>query len=206
MKPTPAWSDLRPDGQGLVPAIVQDLDGNVRMLAHMNREAFESTCASGRVTFWSRSRSELWTKGDTSGNWLALESIVADCDGDALLVRATPAGPTCHTGSDTCFGPVPPGFGFLTTLWSVISDRAAERPVGSYTTSLLEGGPDLTGRKVVEEATEVLVAAKNHAAGLDDDLRLAEEAGDLLYHLLVTLAERDIDPGLVMEVLRDRHR
>ncbi len=221
------WSGLSPDAQGLVPAIVQDGEGLVRMLGYMNDAAFSATLETGLVTFWSRSRRELWTKGATSGNTLHVVSMQADCDNDALLVTARPAGPTCHTGSESCFGAVSvpptsskegshprieaaveegePQFGFLETLWDVIASRAKERPEGSYTTTLLESGPDLPARKLVEEATEVLIAAKNHAAGIDDDQRLAEEAADVVYHLLVTLAERGIDPSLVTGELRRRH-
>ena len=201
----PEWADLSPGTDGLVPAIVQDREGRVRMLASMNEDAFRRTIESGLVTFWSRSRQELWTKGETSGNTLALVGVAADCDGDVLLVTTDPAGPSCHTGQDTCFGAPETRFGFLETLWSVIEARVEERPPGSNTTALLDGGPDRTARKVVEEATEVLIAAKNHAAGIDDDQRLAEEAADLVYHLLVTLAERGIDPSLVTTELRRRN-
>ena len=199
------WDTLTPDANGLVPAVIQDREGTVRMVGWMNADALAATQASGLVTFWSRSRRELWTKGETSGNTVRLVAITADCDNDTLLVTADPAGPTCHTGEDSCFGVGPSRFGFLEILQDVIDDRAAERPEGSYTTKLLETGPDLTARKVVEEATEVLIAAKNHAAGVDDDERLAEEAADLIYHLLVTLTERGVDPALMTEILRRRH-
>lgn len=193
----------------LVPAVVQDADtGRVLMLAWMNQEAYRLTLETERVTFWSRSRSELWEKGATSGNRLDLVSMAWDCDDDTLLVTARPSGPVCHTGSVTCFDddPLGPGFGRLDELWAVIADRAANRPEGSYTTSLLEAGPEGAGRKVTEEAVEVLLAAKDHANGDADDLRVAEEVADLLYHTLVTLAERDIDPSLVLEVLAARRR
>lgn len=199
------WDTLSPDADGLVPAVVVDREGTVRMVGWMNEDALARTRETGLVTFWSRSRRELWTKGETSGNSLHLVGIAADCDNDTLLVTADPVGPTCHTGEASCFGDATNRFGFLEVLQGVIDDRAAERPEGSYTTTLLETGPDLTARKVVEEATEVLVAAKNHAAGVDDDERLAEEAADLVYHLLVTLTERGVDPALVTDVLRRRH-
>lgn len=197
------------DERGLAPAIVQDdRTGRVLMLGWMNAEALSATLESGQVHFWSRSRNELWRKGATSGNTLRLVSLDLDCDADALLVQALPSGPVCHTGTDTCWddGALGAGFARLERLWAVIADRARSRPEGSYTTSLLAGGPDRTGRKVVEEATEVLLAAKDHAAGIADDGRLAEEAADLVYHLLVALAERGVDPALVLDVLDDRSR
>lgn len=193
----------------LVPAVVQDPDsGRVLMLAWMNAEAYERTLQSGHVTFWSRSRQELWTKGETSGNRLLFSSADWDCDVDTLLVMARPTGPVCHTGSTTCFATAPlgPGFGRLDELWAVIADRAEKRPAGSYTTSLLSAGPEGPGRKVTEEAVEVLLAAKDHASGHADDRRLAEEVADLIYHAMVLLAERDIDPALVMDVLAERRR
>lgn len=198
-----------PSDTELVPAIVQDPDSErVLMLAWMNDEAYDRTLRSGQVTFWSRSRQELWTKGETSGNRLLFESADWDCDADTLLIRARPSGPVCHTGSTTCFDshPLGPGLGRLDDLWAVISDRAANRPEGSYTTALLNQGPEGAGRKVTEEAVEVLLAAKDHAEGTADDRRVAEEVADLMYHALVLLAERDIDPALVMEVLAERRR
>lgn len=201
MTTEPAW-----DADGLVAAIVQDSDtAQVLMLGWMNREALARTREIGRVTFWSRSRGELWEKGATSGNWLELVSIAGDCDGDALLVRARPHGPTCHTGTRTCWGDQSvAGFAGLDRLWEVVDQRARDRPEGSYTARLTEEGPERPGRKLVEEATEVLLAAKDHAAGHADDRRVSEEAADLLYHLLVVLAERDIHPAAVMDVLSAR--
>jgi phosphoribosyl-AMP cyclohydrolase / phosphoribosyl-ATP pyrophosphohydrolase len=196
-----------PDDADLLPAIVQDASsGRVLMLAWMNAEAFAETNRTGRVTFWSRSRSELWEKGATSGNTLELISMTWDCDSDTILVTAEPSGPVCHTGSVTCFDDVPlgAGFGGLDDLWSVIAARAEQRPAGSYTTKLISEGPEGPGRKVTEEAVEVLLAAKEHAAGAADDRRVAEEVADLLYHTLVVLAERSIDPRLVMDVLAER--
>jgi phosphoribosyl-AMP cyclohydrolase / phosphoribosyl-ATP pyrophosphohydrolase len=198
---TPEW-----DERGLVAAVVQDADSaGVLMLGWMNAEAVAATRKTGKVTFWSRSRQELWQKGATSGNWLELVSMQLDCDGDAFLVKARPHGPTCHTGDATCWGDQPTaGFAGLDELWSVISDRSVTRPEGSYTTSLLAQGPEGAGRKLVEEATEVLLAAKNHASGTADDRRVAEEAADLLYHLMVVLAERRIAPAEVLSVLTER--
>ena len=196
-----AW----PDGADLVPAVVQDpVSGRVLMVAWMNEQSYHLTLETGRVTFWSRSRNQLWEKGATSGNRLEFQSAEWDCDADTLLVTARPTGPVCHTGSMTCFGDFGSGFGGLDGLWAVISDRARERPEGSYTTSLLEAGPEGAGRKVSEEAVEVLLAAKDHERGDADDQRVAEEVADLLYHTLVLLAERGIDPALVMDVLADR--
>jgi phosphoribosyl-ATP pyrophosphohydrolase/phosphoribosyl-AMP cyclohydrolase len=201
-------SDVHFDNAGLVPGIVQDdATGRVLMLGYLNAESLRLTAETGFVTFWSRSRGELWRKGETSGNTLAVVDIGLDCDGDALLIRARPAGPTCHTGAVSCFvGGAPPdrSFAELDALWAVIAERAEHRPPGSYTTSLLEGGVDTVGRKVTEEATEVLLAAKDHAAGAGQ--RVAEEAADLIYHLLVLLAERDVPPEEVLEELAGRRQ
>ena len=203
---------------GLVPAVVRDpADGRVLMLAYMDAEALEATQRTGEVHFHSRSRGRLWRKGETSGNVLRLVSIDVDCDGDALLVTADPAGPTCHRGTRSCFDPegapagaAGQGFAWLETLWSTIAARAAERPAGSYTTSLLDGGVDAVARKVAEEATEVVLAAKDDATpGADRSAtgeRVAEETADLLFHALVLLAERGRTPSDVIEVLRARHQ
>jgi len=205
---------------GLVPAVVQDrADGRVLMLAWMDAEALATTLETGEVHFHSRSRDRLWRKGETSGNVLRLVDLAVDCDGDALLVTVDPIGPTCHRGTRSCFDAndapaerVTQGFAWLESLWSTIASRAAERPAGSYTTSLLEGGVDAAGRKVTEEATEVLMAAKDDAAaeasGADRATTrdaLAGEAADLVYHALVLLAERGVPPSEVVEVLRERH-
>jgi phosphoribosyl-ATP pyrophosphohydrolase/phosphoribosyl-AMP cyclohydrolase len=212
-----AW----PPETGLVPAIVRDRDdGRVLMLAWVDREALAATLATGEAHFHSRSRGRLWRKGETSGNILRIHSIELDCDGDALLLTVEPAGPTCHRGTRSCFDepaaddPAPSqGFGWLETLWATIADRAATRPPGSYTTSLLNGGVDTAGRKVTEEATEVLLAAKDdavaEAAGAvraGSQAALAGEAADLMFHTLVLLAERGVQPTAVLGVLRERHR
>lgn len=201
---------------GLVPAVVQDIhDGRILMLAWMDAEALAATLATGEVHFHSRSRGRLWRKGEESGNVLRLVDLAADCDQDALLVQADPVGPTCHRGTRSCFDPdgTPAtrgtqGFAWLEQLWATIAARAADRPAGSYTTSLLDGGVDAVGRKVTEEATEVLLAAKDDAVGSTNATReaLAGEAADLLYHALVLLAERGLPPGAVIETLRARHR
>jgi phosphoribosyl-ATP pyrophosphohydrolase/phosphoribosyl-AMP cyclohydrolase len=211
---SPANVQFGPDG--LVPAIVQDAtDGRVLMLAWMDQEALDATIATGEVHFHSRSRDALWRKGETSGNVLRLVAIAADCDADALLVTADPVGPTCHRGTRSCFDPEgaaagrpDQGFAWLETLWSTVASRAAERPASSYTTALLDGGVNATGRKVTEEATEVLLAAKDDAVASTDATRdaLAGEAADLLYHTLVLLAERSVDPSAVLGQLRARHR
>ena len=207
---------------GLAPAIVRDAaDGEVLMLAWMDREALDATLATGDVHFHSRSRDALWRKGETSGNVLRVVDIAADCDADALLVTADPAGPTCHRGTRSCFDAddgastaVPrQGFAWLEELWSTIADRAATRPDGSYTARLLGEGVDATARKVSEEATEVLIAAKDDAAAETGGSRreatraaLAEETADLLYHALVLLAERGVEPSEAVDVLRSRRR
>jgi phosphoribosyl-ATP pyrophosphohydrolase/phosphoribosyl-AMP cyclohydrolase len=189
----------------LTAGIVQDdLTGQVLMLGFLDEEALRLTRETGLVHFHSRSRNQLWKKGETSGNTLSVVSISEDCDGDALLIKAVPAGPTCHTGSISCFGDAE-SFGTIPRLWATIVSRRDERPDGSYTVSLLEGGVEAAGRKVVEEAVEVLLAATDHAGGGLPE-RVIEEAADLLYHLMVLLAERGIDFGSVMKVLDQRAR
>jgi phosphoribosyl-AMP cyclohydrolase / phosphoribosyl-ATP pyrophosphohydrolase len=205
---------VRFGGNGLAPAIVRDAaDGAVLMLAWMDREALDATLSTGDVHFHSRSRDALWRKGQTSGNVLRVVDIAADCDADALLVTAKPAGPTCHRGTRSCFDGANgtpatelQGFVLLEELWSTIADRAATRPEGSYTARLLNDGVDATARKVTEEATEVLIAAKDDAAGSTPASRdaLANETADLLFHTLVMLAERGLEPSTVLEVLRER--
>lgn len=199
----------------LAPAIVQDAtDGRVLMLGWMDAEAVAATIETGEVHFHSRSRDRLWRKGETSGNVLRLVELSIDCDGDAVLVTAEPAGPTCHRGTRSCFDPADApadrrgqGFAWLETLWSTIAARAAERPTGSYTSSLLEGGVDRVGRKVTEEATELLLAAKDDAVAPSEATRaaLVAEGADLVYHLLVLLAERDVPPAVVIGAMRARH-
>jgi phosphoribosyl-ATP pyrophosphohydrolase/phosphoribosyl-AMP cyclohydrolase len=213
--------DVRYGPDGLVPAVVQDAaDGRVLMVAWMDAEALAATLESGEVHFHSRSRGRLWRKGETSGNVLHLRDLATDCDADALLVTVDPHGPTCHRGTRSCFDPDgaaanrgDQGLAWLETLWSTIAARAEERPAGSYTAQLLDGGTDAAARKVTEEATEVLIAAKDDAAaesvGRDRGATgraLAGEAADLLYHTLVLLAERDLPPAEVIGVLRERHR
>ena len=203
----PQPDDLRWDTSGLIPGVVQDArTGQVLMVAYLNRRSYRLTLQTGQVHFWSRSRQELWLKGATSGSFLKVIGIAADCDADTLLITARPAGPACHRRTVTCFDDGPPGQGFqwLERLWEVIDSRAAAKPPGSYTTGLLEGGVNLTGRKLVEEATEVLISAQQHAHGEQPDRRVAEEMADLLYHLLVLTAERKIPPSEMIAVLEKR--
>jgi phosphoribosyl-ATP pyrophosphohydrolase/phosphoribosyl-AMP cyclohydrolase len=189
---------------GLIPAVVQDsFDGRVLMQAFMNREALRQSLASGKVAFWSRSRQQPWTKGETSGNSLKLVSIHADCDGDCLLVMADPAGPACHRNTDTCFDGeqgIAPDLAFLAALEGVIGRRHARRPKGSYTTRLFTAGTKRIAQKVGEEGVETALAAM---AGDRDEL--ANEAADLVYHLLVLLRDGDIDLAEVISALRERH-
>ncbi len=223
----PAAVTYGPDG--LVAAVVQDADdGRVLMVAWQDAEAIEATLATGEAHFHSRSRDALWRKGETSGNTLAVVSMELDCDADAVLIAARPAGPTCHTEARSCFDlepaaetastettqapAVPPqDFAWLERLWAVIDERARTRPEGSYTSKLLNEGVDATARKVAEEATEVVMAAK------DDDVaqrsgaerpteELAGELADLLYHSLVLCAERGLAPSVVIDTLKARHR
>lgn len=189
-------------GEGLVPAVVQDADsGRVLMLAYMNAESLQKTHASGRVTFFSRSRQTLWSKGETSGNTLAFVSVDVDCDGDTLLIRARPAGPVCHRGTVTCFEQADSGLEFLSTLTEVIESRFADNQnVKSYVANLIRDGVDRMAQKVGEEAVETVIAAKNH-----DTTALASEAADLLFHLMVLLRAKDLNLHSVVEVLRQRH-
>jgi phosphoribosyl-ATP pyrophosphohydrolase/phosphoribosyl-AMP cyclohydrolase len=175
----------------LKPAIVQDAQsGRMLMLAWMDAEAERLTRETGEAWFWSRSRNRLWRKGESSGDTLAVDELRDDCDGDAILLRVTPAGPACHTGATTCFAP---------WLWRTISERARERPAGSYTTQLLDEGVGACARKVGEEAVEVSVAALSESAE-----RVVEEAADLVYHLYVLLAARGVDLTRVEDELRGR--
>ena len=201
------------DDRGLVPAIVQHhRTAEVLMMAWMDREALGLTLSSGQVHFWSRSRRKLWKKGETSGNTLRLVKMGVDCDRDTLVVKVAPAGPVCHTGSRTCFedlngaeSPAPQGFADLEVLWRTIADRiSSASTTGSYTVRLAEGGPPATGRKLIEEASELAEAALLHRSGRADDRRVAEEAGDLIYHLLVLLAERGVSAREVLGELASR--
>ena len=199
---------------GLVPAIIQDATTkNVLMLGFMNEEAYQKTLETKHVTFWSRTRQTLWTKGETSGNFLNLVDMKIDCDNDTLLVRVNPVGPTCHTGTDTCWGeentPIDNGqltmdnsnpLLFLSELQSFIDKRKQEMPEGSYTTSLFTKGVNKIAQKVGEEALETVIEATN---GTDD--HLVYEASDLLYHLIVLLTEKGLRIEDVAEELHKRH-
>lgn len=188
---------------GLVPAIIQDeTTGKVLMLGYMNRESYEKTRATGKVTFFSRSRQTLWTKGETSGNFLEVREILNDCDGDTLLVKVKPSGPTCHIGADTCFNEknvaVRP---FIYELEEIIRDRRENPKVGSYTNELFDAGIKRIAQKVGEEATEVVIDAVS-----DNIPRMQEEVADLLYHLLVLLNDKNVAFDNVMNVLEKRHK
>jgi phosphoribosyl-ATP pyrophosphohydrolase/phosphoribosyl-AMP cyclohydrolase len=188
--------------KGLLPAVVQDADtAQVLMLGYMNEEAYTHTLATGQVTFFSRSKQRLWTKGESSGHVLELVSHAIDCDGDTLLVLARPRGPTCHLGDVSCFGDFqPPALSFLGELSRLIETRERERPAGSYTTQLFEAGVRRIAQKVGEEGVESALAA----VAQDADA-LLEEAADLLYHLTVLLRARGLALGDVAERLRQRH-
>lgn len=188
---------------GLVPAVVQDADTlQILMLGYMNAEALQKTFDSGLVTFFSRSKNRLWTKGETSGDTLRLVQILADCDEDALLVTARPNGPTCHTKTTSCFGMEDaPGIGFLGQLAAIVADRAKADPADSYTARLMHKGIAKIAQKVGEEGLETALAGR--AGDLDE---LHGEAADLLYHLTVLLMARDTSLEAVLDVLRDRHK
>ena len=188
---------------GLVPAIIQDADTrNVLMLGFMNEEAYQKTLDTKHVTFWSRTRNTLWTKGETSGNFLNLVDIKVDCDNDTLLIQAHPDGPTCHTGTDTCWGEENHAnpLLFLTELQDFINRRKEEMPEGSYTTKLFKEGINKIAQKVGEEALETVIEATN---GTSD--HLVYEASDLLYHLLVMLTEKGLRIEEVAQELQKRH-
>ncbi len=188
-------------GGGLVPVIVQDADTDqVLMLGYMNQAALAATQKTGLVTFFSRSRQTLWCKGETSGNRLALADIAVDCDADTLLVRAKPKGPICHTGTVSCFGSQgSTGFGWLANLAQVIEARKTADPTSSYTASLLSGPLDRCAQKVGEEGVETVIAALAQS-----DQELISESADLLYHLMVLLAAKDLSLGEVITELRNR--
>lgn len=172
---------------GLVPAIIQDnVTRKVLMLGFMNKEAYDKTVETGKVTFWSRTRNSLWTKGETSGNFLNVKEILLDCDQDTLLIKAKPEGPVCHTGADTCWNEQNSvDLNFLSYLQDFIDRRHKEMPEGSYTTSLFKSGVNRMAQKVGEEAVETVIEATN---GTDD--RLIYEASDLIYHLIVLLTSK----------------
>jgi len=192
--------DFEKSSDGLVPAVVQDaITQKVLMLGYMNREAFEQTRSSGRVTFFSRSRGRLWTKGETSGNFLDVKEILVDCDADTILIKAEPAGPVCHTGADTCFNETNVNEDLLFELEKVIRDRKANPGEGSYTSKLFDRGLNKIAQKFGEEAVELIIEAK------DGNLDLFKaEAADVLYHFLVLLTVKDVKLREVFETLKDR--
>ena len=186
---------------GLIPAIIQDANTQtVLMLGYMNEEALKITETTGKVTFFSRSKNRLWTKGETSGNFITVIDILSDCDNDTLLIKAIPAGPVCHTGNDTCFNETS-AKGFVFELENLIADRKQNPKPGSYTNSLIDKGINKVAQKVGEEATEVVIEA------VDDNIeRLKEEAADLLYHYLILLQAKDLSLTAIEEVLKKRNK
>ena len=188
--------------QGLIPAIIQDaITGVLLMQAYMNQEALIQTLETGKVTFFSRTRQRLWEKGETSGNTLNYKEIVADCDGDSLMILATPTGPVCHTGAATCWEEGPqPGLTFLSELEGVIAFRQVTSSESSYTAKLIKRGPKYIAQKVGEEAVETALAA---VAG--DDTEFLDESADLIYHLLVLINSRGLTLNDVVSVLKARH-
>lgn len=188
---------------GLVPAVIQDAaTRKVLMLGFMNKEALEKTQKEGKVTFFSRSKQRLWTKGETSGNFLEVKVITVDCDQDTILIKANPAGPVCHTGADTCFNESNSGrFDFLDQLVGIIEQRKATPQSDSYTSSLFQKGINKVAQKVGEEATELIIEAKDNDADL-----FKNEAADLLFHYLVLLSAKDFSLDDVLEILESRHK
>jgi phosphoribosyl-ATP pyrophosphohydrolase/phosphoribosyl-AMP cyclohydrolase len=201
----PEPSTLRYDERGLVPVVVQDVgSGAVLMLAYADRRAVEMTLATGEAHFWSRSRQRLWRKGETSGNILAVAEMVADCDGDALLLRVRPSGPTCHRGTRSCFEPNAAALE-LGWLAAVVAERRGADPVTSYTARLLGGGVERVAQKVGEEGVETVIAALAAAARPDRRAELVGECSDLLFHLLVLLEASDVPPADLAAELARRH-
>ena len=184
----------------LIPAIIQDANTQqVLMLAYMNQEAYEQTIKTKKVTFYSRKRQKLWVKGETSGNYLQLVEIVKDCDEDTYLIKAIPAGPTCHKGTTSCFAEDKPSNIFLQQLEQLIKQRDEQRPENSYTTELLTSGLNRIAQKVGEEATEVVIAAL-----AEDKTKLVSEISDLLYHLLVLMRSKQITLNELSDELATR--
>ena len=188
-------------GNGLVPVIIQDnLTLQVLMVGYMNEEALEKTILEKKVTFFSRSKNRLWTKGETSGNYLFVEEVLADCDIDSILIKVNPAGPTCHTGSTSCFGEAP-SKGFIYQLQQIINQRIEEDASDSYTNKLYRKGINKVAQKVGEEAVELIIEAKDDNADL-----FKNEAADLLYHLLILLKTKKMTLEDIEEVLQKRHK
>ena len=186
----------------LIPAIIQHaVSGEVLMLGYMNQEALAATQQSGNVTFWSRSKQRLWTKGESSGNFLTVKQITADCDRDSLLILALPHGPTCHTGTSSCFSPATTDWHFLWQLEQLLASRKSADPSSSYTASLYASGTKRIAQKVGEEGVETALAAT-----VNDREELTNEASDLLYHLIVLLQDQDLDLSSIIANLRQRHQ
>jgi phosphoribosyl-ATP pyrophosphohydrolase/phosphoribosyl-AMP cyclohydrolase len=186
--------------KGLVPAVIQDHETlQVLMVGYMNKEALEKTKAEGRVTFFSRSRNTLWTKGETSGNFLYVKEILLDCDKDSIVIKVNPAGPVCHTGTVSCFGDEM-AKGFLYKLEGIINQRISDRTEGSYTSKLYNKGINKVAQKVGEEAVELVIESKDNNIDL-----FKNEAADLLYHFLVLLRAKDTDLQSIESVLKERH-
>lgn len=193
--------DFTKSPDGLIPVIIQDNITNiVLMLGYMNQEAFEKTQQEKRVTFFSRSKNRLWTKGEESGNFLNVNNFLIDCDNDTILIKATPAGPTCHTGADTCFNEKNASINFLTELETIIRDRKNNPTDNSYTASLFAKGINKIAQKVGEEAVEVVIEAKDN----NDDL-FKGEAADLLFHYLILLQAKNFTLNDIINVLKSRH-
>ena len=196
--------DFNKQTNGLIPAIIQDAKSDkVLMMGYMNEEAFEKTQRENIVTFFSRSKQRLWTKGETSNNFLHVVEMMNDCDGDTLLIKVNPDGPTCHTGADTCWNEVnnKGQAGWLNHLKAVIRDRKNNPSEKSYTASLFEKGTNKIAQKVGEEAVELVIEAMDN-----NDNLFKEEAADLLFHYLVLLEQRGIDFDEIIDVLRERHK
>jgi phosphoribosyl-ATP pyrophosphohydrolase/phosphoribosyl-AMP cyclohydrolase len=190
-------------GDGLIPAIIQDDNtGKVLMLAYMDQAALKKTRQERRVTFYSRSKKRLWTKGEVSGNYLTCKKILTDCDGDTLLIKAIPSGPVCHKGTDTCFKEKNSALNFLTELESIIADRKKNPRENSYTSRLFKEGINRIAQKVGEEATEVIIAAMESRK----NRQLKDEVADLVYHLLVLLRVKGITLSQVIQILSSRHK
>jgi phosphoribosyl-ATP pyrophosphohydrolase/phosphoribosyl-AMP cyclohydrolase len=187
---------------GMMPAIVQHaVSGEVLMHGYMNQQALDKTLATGKVTFWSRTKQRLWTKGESSEHFLNVVSITPDCDNDTLLVLANPVGPTCHLGTSSCFSPAACDWTFLYQLEQVLAERKHADPKSSYTASLYASGTKRIAQKVGEEGVEVALAAT-----VNDRHELTNEASDLVYHLLVLLQDQDLNLSTVIENLRQRHK
>lgn len=198
---TAADIDFGKNGNGLVPVIVQDCNTlKVLMLGYMNEEAFNKTVEEGKITFYSRTKGRLWTKGETSGNFLTVKDMFLDCDKDTVLIKAYPSGPTCHTGLDSCFN-TEDTEGFIRKLQDIIERRKIERPEGSYTVKLFDKGVNKIAQKVGEEAVETVIEAIDC-----NDERLIYEASDLIYHLLVLLVHKNMSITDLEKELYIRHK